>query len=254
MISTFGNSYADLYDLFYKDKNYEKECDIVERILKEHSSKTVKSILDLGCGTGNYAIPLTKRGYSVTGVDISENMLKIARSKNTKRKITFIHGDVKKINIESKFDLALMMFAVLGYQLENTDVIQTLKNVRDHLTEGCLFIFDVWFGPTVLAEKPSLRIKTFSLPDSTKVIRKARGELDNLKQRCKVSYNIHITDKNQRHEEFEEKHEMRFFFPLELEYYLKNSGFQLQTIHSFPEYKKEITKNDWNIIVVAKAI
>ena len=58
-----------------------------------------------------------------------------------------------------KFDAALMMFAVLGYQVENDDVLAALRTARRHLEPGGLFIFDVWYGPAVLHQRPSERVK-----------------------------------------------------------------------------------------------
>ena len=49
----FGKEYADQYDLLYGDKDYEAECDLLEKVFRLYSSAPVKTILDLGCGTGN---------------------------------------------------------------------------------------------------------------------------------------------------------------------------------------------------------
>ena len=111
----------------------------------------VKTILDIGCGTGNHSIPLARRGYQVTGVDLSENMLaharEKARSSNAPPSLAFVQGDARIVDLNQKFDAVLMMFAVLGYQLTNEDVLAALNNVRKHLIPGGLFIFDVWYGP-----------------------------------------------------------------------------------------------------------
>jgi ubiquinone/menaquinone biosynthesis C-methylase UbiE len=74
----FGE-YAKYYDLIYKDKDYRKEVDFIENIFK--ITYKPKSILEIGCGTGSYTKMLLKRGYEVTAVDISDDMLKIARKK-----------------------------------------------------------------------------------------------------------------------------------------------------------------------------
>ena len=79
-MSTFSK-YSEYYDLFYKDKDYEAECDFIEEVFKRYSSIPVKSILDIGCGTGGHAIPLTKRDHSVTGIDISTTMLEKAKQR-----------------------------------------------------------------------------------------------------------------------------------------------------------------------------
>jgi len=75
----FGQAYADQYDLLYHDKDYEAECDLLEEVFRRYGQEPIKSILDLGCGTGNHAILLARRGYRVTGVDLSADMLAHAR-------------------------------------------------------------------------------------------------------------------------------------------------------------------------------
>jgi 2-polyprenyl-3-methyl-5-hydroxy-6-metoxy-1,4-benzoquinol methylase len=71
--------FAEYYDLIYKEiVNYEKETDDLEKIFAEFYKKKPKSILDVGCGTGSHSLILSTRGYSVTGIDISERMIEEA--------------------------------------------------------------------------------------------------------------------------------------------------------------------------------
>ena len=77
-------SYGKYYDIIYADKDYEKECDFLEEIFRNYSKIIPKTILDGGCGTGGHAIPLAERGYEVTGIDLSEEMINIAKEKASK--------------------------------------------------------------------------------------------------------------------------------------------------------------------------
>ena len=77
MESTF-KKYSKFYNLLYKDKNYQQEVDYVYKLINENGKK-VKSILDLGCGTGIHAEMLYEKGYDICGVDLSEEMLNEAR-------------------------------------------------------------------------------------------------------------------------------------------------------------------------------
>ena len=138
----FGKEYAHQYDTFYHNKNYEAECDLIEEVFRRYANKPVKSILDLGCGTGNHAIPLAKRGYQITGVDLSPEMITQAKAKlqsqtsQSQFKPDFFEGDVRCLDLNQTFDVVIMMFAVLGYQLTNDDVSDTLRTVSRHLKQG----------------------------------------------------------------------------------------------------------------------
>ncbi|MCX8108650.1 MAG: methyltransferase domain-containing protein, partial [Verrucomicrobiae bacterium] len=67
----FGEIYAEAYDSLYKEKDYDLEVSLLERLFQEYRAGAVHRILDVGCGTGNHAIRLAQRGYQVTGVDQS---------------------------------------------------------------------------------------------------------------------------------------------------------------------------------------
>ena len=110
----FGPQYANQYDLLYGDKDYQAECDLLEKVFQRYAKDSIKTILDLGCGTGSHAIPLTNRGYKVVGVDRSADMLSHAREKTksafptqTSNVPTFIEGDVCNIDIGQQFDARL---------------------------------------------------------------------------------------------------------------------------------------------------
>src|SRR5919198_851041 len=109
----FGTLYAAAYDAMYADKDYEAECDLVEEAFQRFGSEPVRSILDLGCGTGNHSIRLARRGYDVSGVDLSPDMLAIAAEKSAAAgtSIAFSRGDVRRVDLGRTFDAVLLMFA-----------------------------------------------------------------------------------------------------------------------------------------------
>jgi SAM-dependent methyltransferase len=255
----FGREYADQYDLFYEDKDYEAECDMIEEIFRRYSSGAVHAILDLGCGTGNHAVLLASRGYQITGVDRSPEMLSIVENKvRTAVRSgltdipTFLNGDVCSLDLGQTFDAVLMMFAVLGYQLTNEDVLAALHTVRKHLRSGGLFICDVWYGPAVLAIRPSDRVKVVKTPDG-KVIRAASGTLDVFHHTVNVRYQTWTIKGQQVVNETEEKHQMRYFFPQELAFTITQAKMKLLQISSFNDPKKLPTEETWNCLAIGQA-
>lgn len=255
-MSVFGK-YADFYDFLYKDKDYQGECDTIEEIFKKYSKKKVSSILDLGCGTGNHAFVLVDRGYKIVGVDRSEAMLSNAERKlakfKKKKNLSFQIGDIRNWRIDEKFDAVIMMFAVLGYQLNDDDVFNTLATVKRHLQKDGLFIFDVWYGPAVLVQKPSNRIRTVETHDG-QIIRKANSDIDTQQHICTVHYKTSLIKGNRLIKETKEDHQMRYFFPGELKEFLKSSGFKQLTLGSFPDWKKKPDSTTWNIFAIANSV
>ena len=97
-------NYADQYDQEVFVKGTLGECDFIER---EIDFQKKISILDIGCGTGRHSIELTKRGYQVIGVDLSENMLQKARNnaKEANLTIPFKQAVARNLSFKKKFDL-----------------------------------------------------------------------------------------------------------------------------------------------------
>jgi SAM-dependent methyltransferase len=252
----FGPDYSATYDAQYGDKDYEGECDCIEAAFRTFLARPVRSILDLGSGTGNHAIPLARRGYSVVGVDRSEDMLKRAREKTlppgSTGTLELVLGDVRSVDLHRTFDAVLMMFAVLGYQLRNEDVSAALAAVRRHLAPEGLFVFDVWYGPAVLRQGPSQRLKVCEVP-SGQLIKSSRGELVTSRQSCLVSFHLWHISENTLVQEVSENHEMRYFFPLELDLFLRDAGLALERLASFPNLDREADETTWNVLGVARA-
>lgn len=255
-MNIFGK-YADFYDLLYQDKDYKGECDVIEEIFAKYSKKKIVSILDLGCGTGNHAFIFHEKGYRILGVDRSEVMLTNAKNKLLKltdnKNIRFERGDIRNWKTDEKFDAVLMLFAVLGYQLENKDVFKAFTTVKKHLKSNGLFIFDVWYGPSVLIQKPSKRTKTV-VTTKGKIIRKAYSGIDTIRQICTVHYLTSYIQNKKLIQKIKEDHQMRFFFPKELEFYLQSAGLKLLKLGAFPQWRKIPNEKTWNIFGIAKAV
>jgi len=248
-------SYSKYYDIFYKDKDYEKESDFLEEIFKKYSENSVKTILNLGCGTGSHDLILAEKGYQLTGVDLSPQMLKIAKEKAEKenKNIDFIESDIRNIELQKKFDAVISMFAVMSYQTKNEDIISAFKCAANHLKKGGIFIFDCWFGPAVLKTKPEKRKKIIE-QGVEKIERWVEPVLDLMKHTIDVNYKVIKKSRGEVLDEISESHKMRFFFPQEIKYFLEQTGFQVLKICPFMEIEKNLFENDWNITVIAKKV
>jgi ubiquinone/menaquinone biosynthesis C-methylase UbiE len=253
---TFRDDYASAYDTMYRNKDYGKECYIIDELFRAFSSIDVHTILDLGCGTGNHSLRLAEMGYRVTGVDISPDMLNIAREKAKEygRPISFTEGDVRYLRLGRVFDSVIMMFTVLGYQLTNVDIMNALRTAHAHINKGGIFVGDVWYGPAVLSQKPSDRLLELPTPDGGSVLRFSSSKLDTYNHLCHVNYRLITIKDNKVLKDAQETHVVRYFFPQEMSMYLKSAGFELLRIKGFPNLTENPDENTWNVIFVAKAI
>jgi SAM-dependent methyltransferase len=254
-VTVFGADYADCYDILYRAKDYAGEVDLSERVLAKHGAAGPRSILDLGCGTGNHALPLAQRGHPVTGVDRATGMLAQARAKAATLTLAhapiFAEGDVCRLDLGHRFDAALMMFMVLGYQFENADLIAALASLRRHLAPAGLFVFDVWNGLAVLAQRPGERTVEAVLGDM-RIVRRTRTRLEPMAQLCHVRFDIERTNAAGT-TAWEETHTMRFFFPQELDLLMRCNGMRLLQLSRFPDGEGPPDEQAWNIVGVAQA-
>ena len=257
MSEPFGSIYADCYDALYREKDYEAECDLIERLFKTYGDGQIKNVLDLGCGTGNHALPLSMRGFEVIGIDRSESMLAQARKKAAQSlpavRDAFCKADIHSVDLGRQFDAALLMFAVLGYQLENADVMAALRTARRHLRSGGLLLFDVWYGPAVLFQRPSERVKIIPTSDG-KILRVSSSELDTRGHTCTVRFHVWKFAAERLLSETEEEHTVRYFFPLELELFLESTGFNPVRLAAFPEFQRDADEKTWNVLAVARVV
>lgn len=226
--AVWGRGYADFYDHFYADKEYAAECDFLEEVFRRYAAEPVRTILDLGCGTGGHALVLTQRGYRVSGVDRSEVMLAAARAKALASGLieppTFLLGDIRTLELGQTCDAVIAMFAVMGYMASNEDLAAALRSARRHLAPGGLLVFDAWYGPAVLAQRPADRYKIVSQGER-RVIRFVRSELDSLRHVVNVNYKVFEIEPGLAMRESGEVHVMRYLFPQEIVYYLNQVGF-----------------------------
>ncbi len=242
--------YAGYYELLYKDKDYNGEAAYLANLIDKFSEKNIKSILDLGCGTGTHASLLAKKYQRVEGIDISENMILQAREKKLGN-MDFHHQDVVNFSLPNRFDVITSLFHVVSYQTTNDSIMGMIKQVSFHLNGGGLFIFDVWYGPAVLTLKPETRVKRLE-NDKLKIARLAESELLPNENCVNVHYEIIIQNKLDLSVSFvQETHKMRYYFLPELEMLLNNNNMQL--LHSEEWMSGNIPDDKtWGVCFVAR--
>lgn len=212
--------YSRYYDLLYQDKDYAAEVDFVERLIWAHRL-SASSILELGCGTGRHAELLARRGYKIHGVDLSDGMLAEAEKRRfalteNRDLLSFSCGDLRSVRLSDKFDTVISLFHVASYMTEDADLDQLFSTAKAHLHPGGLFLFDFWYGPAVLHDRPSVRIKRLA-DDKIEITRIAEPDMRPNENLVNVNYEMHVFNKqNQLFYKINECHRMRYLFKPEL--------------------------------------
>jgi len=247
--------YGKYYDLIYKDKDYKAECVFIEEVFQKFSPKPIKTILDCGLGTGGHALPLARKGYDVTGIDVSEVVVEIAgnKARRINANLDLYVMDMRDFMLNKTFDACISMFAVMSYLTVNEDISKALTNIRKHLERDSLFLFDCWNGLAVLRILPSVTVKTVE-EGYRRVIRIAQPDLDAFRHLCKVNYQLVVTENNMVVDEIEEIHMVRFLFPQEISHYLSDAGFELKRICPFLDLNGRVDESVWNMAIIAMAV
>ncbi|RIW37610.1 class I SAM-dependent methyltransferase [Bacillus salacetis] len=136
--------FAYIYDYLMQDVPYDSWVEYVGDKARLYSV-TGKELLDIGCGTGELSLRLLKEGYTVTGIDLSEDMLFVARDKAEQQgmNLTLFQQDMSELEGLGRFDIVTIFCDSLNYLDNEEKVLSTFKRVREHMADDGIFLFDV---------------------------------------------------------------------------------------------------------------
>jgi len=137
---------AQYYDEIYAsiDKDYFAEANKAHKIIQKYKQSKGKLLLDVACGTGAHAQPLSKY-YKVEGLDLDPEMLSVARKKHPK--ITFHQGDMTNFDLGRQFDVIVCLFSSIGYVKTKSRLQKAIKSMNRHLLPGGVLLIEPWFTP-----------------------------------------------------------------------------------------------------------
>ena len=148
--SWFGPSYLALYDEYLAERT-PIEIDQLEALL---ALRPPRRILDLPCGQGRHAIELARRGYDVTGLDLSPFMLKVAeeRARADGARVRWLSGDMRQPITGERFDVVLNLFTSLGYFADEADDRKVVSAAAAMLVPGGRFVIELINGERLMAQ------------------------------------------------------------------------------------------------------
>lgn len=135
-------TFAKFYDQVYlKRKDYRIESQIIQDIIRRFERKPSKTLLDVGCGTGEH-LKYLSRHFDCTGLDISREMVKKAKVKvpNAQFKI----ANMINFKLQGKFDVITCLFSSIGYVKSFRNLARTLQNFHNHLSDDGLALVEPW--------------------------------------------------------------------------------------------------------------
>ena len=209
-------------------------------------------VLELACGSGAYLVPLAEKGVSVVGVDISDEMMKLAKAKAAARNVSIDvrKGDMRDFELNQKFSLILLLGNSFQHLLTHSDVEKCFSAVKKHLTPNGRFIIEV-FNPSlkILMTDPDENVldSEYETP-SGKTVLTGKVDYDAATQINFIAWNYHnqTTDQTRQF-----KFTMRQFFPQEFDYLFACNGFQIE--HKFGDRDgSEFVSSSPLQIVIAK--
>jgi SAM-dependent methyltransferase len=154
-------------------------------------------------------------------------MLAVARNQaNGNNSLEYVQGDARTVRLDRQFDSVISLFHVMSYQVSNADLKAAFATAKGHLKPGGLFLFDFWYGPGVLSDRPTLRVKELE-DDAICVTRIAEPVLHPNENVVDVNYRVTIRDKaSGQTRDISETHRMRYLFLPEIQEYLEGAGLQ----------------------------
>lgn len=249
-MSLFNSLYSEYYDIMYLHKNYRSEVAFFNTLIKKFHKIKPKMVLSLGAGTLNHELILDKLGYDMTCVEVSKDMINRAKKKISKKtNIKLVHADMRKVNMEQRFDVALSMFNVVSYCKNQEDLEKFFNSANLSLKKGGLLVFDCWNLDAVL-KNPPLSPWVKYKKGKKLLYRLTSSSLNEKKQIVRMVDMIEVEGGKITRQE-KEKHVLSAWRLKQLRSLLESKGFNLLHSCVFMNMNKAVNDEDWNMTIIA---
>ena len=211
---------AGWYDRLTADVDYEKWADYVERHFRR-LKRPVRSVAELGCGTGSLTRLLARRGYAVTAIDLSPDMLAVADQKCEGLGVLFLCQDMSRLTLLEPADAVVSCLDSVNYVTRPAAVQRTFRRVWEALRPGGLFLFDIR-TPEMLRSMDG----QVCLDETEDVYCVWRGAFSRKRKLLTYEMDLFFADPHGAWRREGEVHEEYAYEPAELAQWLGEAGFE----------------------------
>lgn len=234
-MTNYNPLFSKYYDYLVHDcrEAYATEDDMafLKKAFADYCEIGVSEILDVGCGTGRYVIPLAKEGFNVTGIDNSPEMLAqgIERSRQQDLSASFHELDLMDMRETCKYDALLCMNSVICYFHETKDIIKALTLFRNALRPGGILVLEIWniFGNA--ASFGSLDVYE-TTDKEVSIICRADNSYDSFTSIYHTTLDVTVVDSGMEQKFIHDEY-LRAMTVGEVTAYLEKAGFASITVH-----------------------
>ena len=228
------------YDILYQHRDMHEAQQFINGLLKHLAPQANARMLDLACGAGRHAYYLAEQGYDVTGVDLSDKNIRLAR-KHEHEKLSFYRHDIRNTFWVNYFDYVFNFFTSFGYFNRDEDNMRALRAANWALKDGGILVIDF-----LNAEQ----VKNSLVPSEVKVINDIRFEISRKFEDGYIIKSIDVADGN-RQKHFEER--VQALSLDDFTRYFDQTGFELKEV--FGSYQLEAynaNKSDRLLMIAQK--
>ena len=230
----FESELAEFYDLMRQYRDYDLESKFADIII-QNCYPNAKNVLDIFCGTGEHAIKMAQRGYVVTGIDASQDMINLAEEKTKKAGVSIDYHctDIKNFIPTSKYDAAYCLGYTFLYMLTHSDVLDFFKIIHDILVPEGVFLVDFINGWSLI--KGLDRDKYFYQNEKVKITQFEQLTLNKQERLIHIEYCYLLDYDNGHVKTISAEEDVRIFFDDEVQTLMNICGFN--NIKSYGDYK-----------------
>ena len=235
-----------------------QECDFLEACFKRYGDGRIRRVLDIACGTGQHLLRLARRGYEVTGLDLSAANLAYVKGRAARSGLTpsLVQADMADFRFDRPSDAAICLQDSQGHLLTNEQILSHFRAVARALRPGGLYIFDRmipnnWAHP---ATRWSWTRRQGRI--TVRVVFRTMLDIDEVSQVCREEITLDVRDGGRRRI-IRQRYPTRVVFPQELRALIQlNGAFELAAWHpNFHLHRRlEDTKHPLMIVAVLRRV